>query len=98
MLHIQHILPWARCLAYNKSVDTWVTGKHKLCCPWADVALGLCPRDNINPLCNITCVYQLPMYQLLLLPYPYVCIRSSTLIEQYERINKHPSECSAYVL
>ena len=65
MLHMQHILPWARCLAYNKSVDTWVTGKHKLCCPWADVALGLCPRDNINPLCNISCVYQLPMYQLL---------------------------------
>ena len=29
------------------------------------VALGLCPRDNIKPLCNITGVYQLPMYQLL---------------------------------
>ena len=37
---------------YNKSVDTWVTGKHKLCCPWADVAFQLCPHDNIKPLCK----------------------------------------------
>ena len=42
------------------------TGKHKLCCPWADVALGLRPRDNIKPLHNITCVHQLSMHQLLL--------------------------------
>ena len=38
-------------------------GKH-VRCPRADVALGLRPRDIINPLCNITCVYQLPMCQL----------------------------------
>ena len=30
-----------------------------LYCPWADVALSLLPRDNTNPLHNITCVYQL---------------------------------------
>ena len=47
------------------------TGKHKLYCPRADVALGLRLRDNIKPLCNITCVYQLPMYQLLLVPMQY---------------------------
>ena len=68
MLH--DILPLARCKVYDKSVDTWAIGKHKLFYPWADVALRLCPHDNIKPLCNITCVYQLPMYQQLLYTIP----------------------------
>ena len=50
-----------RCLVYNKSADAWVygcTGKHKLCCPWADVALvqhNLClPVTHVDYqlLCN----------------------------------------------
>ena len=49
MLSIQHIS------------DTWVTGRHKLPCPRADV-------DNIKPFCNVTCVYQLPTYQPLHTP------------------------------
>ena len=77
MLHMQRILPYARCIAHNKSVDTWASGKHKLCCPRADVALGLHPRDNIKPLCNIACVHQLPMYQLL---YVRCCCHTSTAL------------------
>ena len=51
MLH--DILPLARCKVYDKSVDTWAIGKHKLFYPWADVALRLCPLDNIKPLYNM---------------------------------------------
>ena len=51
---------------YNKSVDTWVYWLNTSCVALGlNVALGLCPRDNIKSLCNITCVHQLPMYQLL---------------------------------
>ena len=46
MLHMQHILPQARCLVYNKSVDTWVTGKHKLCLPVTHVSTITCISDN----------------------------------------------------
>ena len=37
----------------NQLIHGWLENT-RLCCPWANVALGLCPRDNINPLCNIT--------------------------------------------
>ena len=50
-----------RSAKYNKSVDSYVPG-NLLYCPWADVALSLLPRDNTNPLHNITCVYQLASY------------------------------------
>ena len=33
---------------YSRNGTTWVS------CPRADVSLGLRPRDNIQPLCNIT--------------------------------------------
>ena len=85
MLYMQHILPWANCLVYNKSVDTWVTGKYKLCClrgARADVALRLHPRDNINPLCNITCVYQLFICQL------FICLANYSEIQ--------PLKCHCY--
>ena len=80
MLHMQRILPQARCIAHNKSVDTWASGKHKLCCPRADVALGLRPGDNIKPLCNsYPCInyYMLdvaatlpPLYKIFSYMYP----------------------------
>ena len=54
---MKHILPWAKCLVdiINQLIHAWAIGKR----PWADVALGLCLCDNINPLCSITWIYQL---------------------------------------
>ena len=63
MLHRQQIFPT------NQLIHAWLTGKHKLY-----VALGLMLHSdftlvtiNVKPLYNITCVYQLPMHQLLLI-------------------------------
>ena len=39
---------------YNKSVITQEMVQHGLVALGADVSLGLRPRDNIQPLCNIT--------------------------------------------
>ena len=50
------------------------------------VALGLCPRDNIKPLCNITCVYQLPMYQLL--PVHVVLLQKDILHDGVQQLGK----------
>ena len=50
-------------IADNNSVDTWVTGIHKLCCPQAGVVLRLSyTLITTSDQANVTCVCPLSMH------------------------------------
>ena len=65
MLHMQHILPQAHVEYTTNQLIHRQPVKTSYVALGLDVTLGLRPRGNIQPLCNITDVNLLPMHQLL---------------------------------